>query len=287
MMKHTTMMTEKTQLVANSSHHSSSKLSSLLMQRKRRIIGAVVLCITFFGVGLRMGTTTIDTIITHGDDGGIPASMMALQLASSSAQATVAMTSVAVASDDSCATEVPGAGPCCDGHTISSCSQVCDYLLMCDDGYVPEQTDDAATQFPETSVYQPHNCHCRGYEDHNGCFCRQARDMIYHIVDHAYIGVCDPCPPPTPSPTHSPTEPPTCKEGRGNYLDDGRRNVDTSKPFDSCFKMKYQFDITCWTESIQIHGVNVACYPHGHKKYWYEIYGTGNDSCGPPCPVFD
>ena len=82
MMKHTEMMTEETQLVANNSQN-SSELSSLLMQRKRRILGAVVLCITFFGAGLKMGTTTPDTIITHGDSGGVSASMMALRLVSS------------------------------------------------------------------------------------------------------------------------------------------------------------------------------------------------------------
>ena len=281
MMKHTTMMTEETQLVANSSKDGSP----LLMQRKHRILGAVVLCITFFGVGLRMGATTTDTIIIpNGDSGGVPASMMAVQLASS----------VAVTSDDSCAREVPGAGPCCDGGSIILCSKVCDYLLMCDDGYVPVPfyTDDAATRFPETSDYQPHNCHCRGYEDHNGCFCRQIRDMIEHVVDHAGIGSCDACPSPPPSPTHSPTEPPTCKEGKGNYLDDGRRNVDTSKPFYSCFEIKGSYHtrgVYCWTESIQIHGVNVGCYPSGYSENnrWKEIYGTGNDNCGAPCAEFD
>ena len=156
----------------------------------------------------------------------------------------VATVAVAVTSDDSCATEVPGAGPCCDGHPLDDCKQVCDWLLMCDNGYVPEPfylTDDAATRFPETSDYQPHNCHCRGYEDYNGCFCRQARDMILHVVDHAGIGSCDACPEPTPSPTHSPTtllSEQTCKVAGGEYLaylDIGRRNVDTSKPFYSCF----------------------------------------------------
>ena len=103
------MMTEKTQLVAKNSPNSND-VSSLLTQKKRRFLGAVVLCITFFGVGLRMGTTTTDTlIIPHGDDFGVPASMMALQLVSSSAVATTAVTS-----DDSCATEVQGAGPCCN-----------------------------------------------------------------------------------------------------------------------------------------------------------------------------
>ena len=100
MTKHTTMLTEATQLVPNSSQNSSSEVSLLLMQRKRRFLGAVVLCVTLFGVGLRMGTTTTDTVITHGDDGGVPESMTALQLA--------------VTSDYSCATEVQGAGPCCN-----------------------------------------------------------------------------------------------------------------------------------------------------------------------------
>ena len=156
-----------------------------------------------------------------------------------------AVATVAVTSDDSCATEVPGDGPCCDGHPLSSCEKVCDYLLTCDEGYVPVpfDTDDAATRFPETSNYQPHNCHCRGYEDYNGCFCRQARDMILHDVDDAGIGICDPCPPPTPMPTLSPTtllSEQTCKVAGGRYLDDGRRNVDTSKPFYSCFVVDEQ-----------------------------------------------
>ena len=74
---------------------------------------------------------------------------------------------------------------------------------MCDDGYVPELTDDTATQFPETSDYQPHNCHCRGYDDHDGCFCRQLRDMVYKFSKGALTRECDPClPPPTPAPTH-------------------------------------------------------------------------------------
>ena len=65
MTKHTTTMTEETQLVANSSTHSNKVLS--LLQKKRRTLGAVVLCIAFFGAGLRMGgTTTTDTIVTIG-----------------------------------------------------------------------------------------------------------------------------------------------------------------------------------------------------------------------------
>ena len=44
-----------------------------------------------------------------------------------------------VTSGDRCAKEVPGAGPCCDGHPLyDDCFQVCDWLLMCDEGYVPE-----------------------------------------------------------------------------------------------------------------------------------------------------
>ena len=62
MTKHTTMMTEETQLVPNSSQNSNDE-SSLLMQKKHRLLGAVVvLCITFFGVSLRVddgGTTGI------------------------------------------------------------------------------------------------------------------------------------------------------------------------------------------------------------------------------------
>ena len=242
----------------------------------------------------------------------------------------VATVALAVTSDDSCATEVPGAGPCCDGHPLDDCKQVCDWLLMCDNGYVPEPfylTDDAATRFPETSDYQPHNCHCRGYEDYNGCFCRQARDMILHVVDHAGIGSCDACPEPTPSPTHSPTtllSEQTCREVRTGrkYLDNGRRNVDTSKPFYSCFVIRdtrhgleplmlipptggslldsslrggvgaAKIGAHCWTQSIQIHGVNVGCYPSGYteaddKIAWYGTSGTGTGNCGDPCTEFD
>jgi len=332
MTKHTTMMTEETQLVPNSSQNSVRELSSLLMQRNRRILGAVVLCIAFFGVGLRIGTSTMDTIIIpHGDDDGVPASMMALQLASGSAASTAAT----MTSDDSCATEVPGAGPCCDDHPINDCSQVCAYLLMCDNGYVPEPfyTDDAHTQAPETSQYQPQNCNCRGYEDYNGCFCRQARDMIEHIVNYAGVGLCDPCPPPTLSPTHPPTtllSEQTCKVAGGRYLDDRRRNVDTSKPFYLCFEIQEgvvppkrrfvapprkelmlipptggslldsslqggvgaaKIGAHCWTESIQIHGVNVGCYPSGYSEdnniAWRGTSGRGNDNCGDPCTDFD
>jgi len=78
------MMTEETELVPNSSPNSMSNDESLLLQKKRRLLGAVAMCITFFGVGLRMGTTTTDTTsIPHGDSDGVPASMMAVQLTSS------------------------------------------------------------------------------------------------------------------------------------------------------------------------------------------------------------
>ena len=123
---------------------------------------------------------------------------------SSSGSSTPTLGTVAVVtSDDRCATEVLGAGPCCDGHPVhDECHQVCDWLLLCDNGYVPERTDDEATRFPETSDYQPHNCHCRGYDDHNGCFCRQVREMVYKFENNDLIGDCDPClPPPTPAPT--------------------------------------------------------------------------------------
>ena len=106
-----------------------------------------------------------------------------------------------VTSDDSCATEVPGAGPCCEGQPVDTCSQVCDWLLRCDEGYVPELTDDTATVFPETSDYQPHHCQCRGFQD-PGCFCRQVRDMVIKFSNGGVTGDCDPClPPPTPAPT--------------------------------------------------------------------------------------
>ena len=174
---------------------------------------------------------------------------------SSNISSTANLGTVAVVtSDDSCATEVPGEGPCCDGGTITSCFQVCDYLLRCDNGYVPELiTDDAATQFPETSDYQPHNCHCRGYEDHNGCFCRQARDMISHSVKGAFVGLCDPClpPPPTPSPTT-------------------RTVYDPSS--DYCFKDHDNVDKYCW-------------YPTKNFPYPAGQWGveSGRDDCGPKC----
>ena len=83
-MKHTKMMTEETQLIANSSQINSSELSSMQRKRQYRILGAVALCITFFGVGLRVSITNTDTIIvSNGDSGGVPASMMAVQLTSS------------------------------------------------------------------------------------------------------------------------------------------------------------------------------------------------------------
>ena len=105
--------------------------------------------------------------------------------------------------DDSCATEVYGAGPCCDGHPVDTCSQVCDWLLLCDGGYVPELTDDEATRFPETSDYKPFDCQCRGFQD-DGCFCRQVREMVYKFENQDVIGYCDPC---RPSPTPAPTTP--------------------------------------------------------------------------------
>ena len=183
------------------------------------------------------------------------------------ATATVSVSTAlaTVTLDDSCATEVPGAGPCCDGGTITSCFQVCDYLLMCDNGYVPEQgiNDDAATQFPETSDYQPHNCHCRGYEDHNGCFCRQLRDMIEHSVKGAFVGECDPClPPPTPSPTHSPT-------ARTAYI-----------PLrDLCFEDKDNYGKYCWYPAGNFPDP-IFRYPFGN---WKLSDGRSYYDCGPKC----
>ena len=56
------MMNKETQLVPKNSPNSND-VSSLLMQKKHRLLGAeVVLCITFFGVSLRVddgGTTGI------------------------------------------------------------------------------------------------------------------------------------------------------------------------------------------------------------------------------------
>ena len=89
-----------------------------------------------------------------------------------------------VTSDESCATEVLGEGPCCDSHPVDTCSQVCDWLLRCDNGYVPELTNETATVFPETSHYQPHNCHCRGYATWCANFHREVRRenaiRVYH-----------------------------------------------------------------------------------------------------------
>ena len=54
------MMNKETQLVPKNSPNSND-VSSLLMQKKHRLLGAVVvLCITFFGVSLRVddGSTT-------------------------------------------------------------------------------------------------------------------------------------------------------------------------------------------------------------------------------------
>jgi hypothetical protein len=140
--------------------------------------------------------------------------------------------------------------------------------------------------------------------------------MIEHItIDQGGIGLCDACPAPSPPPTPSPTtllSEQTCKKAGGSYLDDGRRNVDTSKPFYSCFVVKLQpgnsgldrgdgvdakVGTHCWTESIQIHGVNVGCYPSGYSeggflpaidfRYWHGTSGTGNGNCGHPCTEFD
>ena len=152
--------------------------------------------------------------------------------------------------------------------------------------------------------------------------------MILHVVDEGYgVGSCDPCPPPTPSPTYSPTtvlSEQTCKVAGGDYLDDGRRNLDTSKPFYLCFEIQQEGAVAprkelmlipltggslldsslrgevgaakigahCWTESIQIvPGVNLGCYPSGYSedKYiaWRGTSGRGNDNCGDPCTVFD
>ena len=103
-----------------------------------------------------------------------------------------------------------------------------------------------------------------------------------------------------------------------------RRNVDTSKPFYSCFVITENVDplrparlmlipptsdspldsslrgglggaligAHCWTESIQIvPGVNIECYPSGYSedKYiaWRGTSGRGNDNCGDPCTDFD
>ena len=153
--------------------------------------------------------------------------------------------------------------------------------------------------------------------------------MILHVVDEGYgVGSCDPCPPPTPSPTYSPTtvlSEQTCKVAGGDYLDDGRRNLDTSKPFYLCFEIQQEGAVAprkelmlipltggslldsslrgevgaakigahCWTESIQIHGVNVGCYPSGywedhyHNIAWRGTFGRGNTNCGDPCMDFD
>ena len=186
----------------------------------------------------------------------------------------VAMVAVAmVPSFDNCATKVPGAGPCCDGHPLydghsyDGCGQVCDWLLMCDGGYVPVPflTDDAATRYPETSNYQPDNCNCRGYEDHNGCFCRQVRDMIEHVVDYetsaaAIVGPCFPClsPPPTPPPTLPPTPPPTTL-------------YDPSQ--DYCFTDKDNVGKYCWSP------IDLVPY-HGN---WEGDGKHGNNNCGPMC----
>ena len=44
----------------------------------------------------------------------------------------------------------------------------------------------------------------------------------------------------------------------------------------------------CWTESIQIHGVNVGCYPSRYSEdFWRGTSGRGNGNCGHPCTEFD
>ena len=48
----------------------------------------------------------------------------------------------------------------------------------------------------------------------------------------------------------------------------------------------------CWTESIQIHGVHVGCYPAGYSTLdlyieWHGTSGRGNGNCGDPCTEFD
>ena len=36
----------------------------------------------------------------------------------------------------------------------------------------------------------------------------------------------------------------------------------------------------CWTESIQIHGVNVGCYPSRYSEdFWRGTSGRGNGNC--------
>ena len=130
---------------------------------------------------------------------------------------------------------------------------------------------------------------------------------------------------PTPSPTTLLSKQ-TCKQQNRweRYLDDGRRNVDTSKPFYSCFVVDepeggglipemlirptggslldsslrggdgidIEVGAHCWTESIQIvPGVNIQCYPSGYSEdkniAWRGTSGRGNDNCGDPCTVFD
>ena len=162
--------------------------------------------------------------------------------------------------DESCMKEVPGAGPCCDGHPLhDECHQVCDWLLLCDNGYVPELTDDTATVFPETSDYQPDNCFCRGDLEnyHDGCFCRQVRDMIIKFSDGGVTGGgCDPClpPPPTSLPTPLPNTHTVYKRGH-----------------DYCFYDRNTLDKHCWYPT--------RVWPVGD---WVEGHYS-SDTCGPKC----
>ena len=224
------------------------------------------------------------------------------------AVATVAVATV-TSDDISCATEVPGEGPYCDGGSIGYCTQVCDYLLTCDDGYVPEPfylTDDEATWFPETSDYQPHSCHCRGYEDHNGCFCHQIRDMIYHDVDDVGIGSCDPCPLPTPSPTHSPTKPPPptvwvndnyCVAASGPWPAGSVSQIKGSQIADGASNGSYVTCFTdmvggyCWSHSYNYNnnGDWKPCTPYGGGWETYSPMTGRIDSYtayGPPITIF-
>ena len=213
-----------------------------------------------------------------------------------------------VTSDDSCATEVPGEGPCCDGHPLyDECHQVCDWLLKCDNGYVPELTDDTATVFPETSHYQPHNCHCRGYDDHDGCFCRQVRDMIIKFSNGGVTGGCDPClpPPPTPSPTTRTVYDPSsdycfndnantwkyCWYPTYNFPDPGplQWGVKTGRDYcglkcskvqmydpeqDACFSDDHNYDKFCWYDGGLPNPID----------QWTQVTGPAyNANCGAQC----
>ena len=294
----------------------------LLLFRRRTIQTRSVAAIL---VGILVGASVLVALSATDRNGG--GGMVAWRSSSSRTDTVVGFDTVVTVSvstalatvtlDDSCTTtspDYPGAGPCCDGGEIQ-CSDVCDYLLRCDDGYVPELYDDAAVNFVETSGFQPDNCHCRG-GDYGGCFCEQVRDIVFHSVKGEGVGDCDPClPPPTPSPTtllSKLEEEQTCTVAGGGYLDDGRRNTDTSKPFYLCFVIKKgspaprkqlmlippredhlldsslrggvgaaEIGTHCWTESIQIHGVNIGCYPSGYSDHslwqgtsvWTSVHG--------------